>query len=49
MVTDRTLDDLSDEEYEDYCNNPEDYEDITENTISDMLDMMFPNGTNDDE
>lgn len=32
MSEDRTLDDLSDEEYEDYQNNPEDYEDVTENT-----------------
>ena len=32
MSDDRTIFDLSDEEYEDYENNPEDWEEVTENT-----------------
>ncbi len=38
---DRTIYDLSDEEYERYENNPEEFEDITDNTLEDTLDMMF--------
>lgn len=45
MSDDRTIFDLSDEEYE---NNPEDWEEVTENTNQDALDMMFPNGMEDD-
>lgn len=37
----RTIYDLSDEEYERYENNPEEFEDITDNTLEDTLDMMF--------
>ena len=48
MSDDRTIFDLSDEEYEDYENNPEDWEEETENTNQDALDMMFPNGMEDD-
>ena len=36
----RTLDDLSDEEYEDYEKHPEDYEDVTAATNEDVLDTM---------
>ena len=48
---DRTIYDLSDEEYEDYTNHPEKYEDITDNTLEDTLDMMFDrdNDFNDDD
>ena len=48
MSDDRTIFDLSDEEYEDYENNPEDWEEETETTNQDALDMMFPNGMEDD-
>lgn len=44
MSDDRTIFDLSEEEYEDYENNPENWEEVTENTNQDALDMMFPNG-----
>ena len=48
MSEDRTIFDLSDEEFEDYENNPKDWEEVTENTNQDALDMMFPNGMDDD-
>lgn len=44
----RTIYDLSDQEYEDYQNNPDQYEDITDNTNEDALDMMYPDGEEDD-
>ena len=48
---DRTIYDLSDEEYERYENNPEEFEDITDNTLEDTLDMMFDRADdfNDDD
>ena len=49
MIEDRTIFDLSEEEYEDYENNPENWEEVTENTNQDALDMMFPNGMEDDQ
>ena len=47
MIEDRTILDLSDEETEDYENNPENWEEVTEKTNQDALDMMFPNGMED--
>lgn len=48
MIEDKTIFDLSDEETEDYENNPENWEEVTNNSIEDALDMMFPNGMEDD-
>ena len=51
MSDDRTIFDLSDEETEDYENNPENWEEVTENTnnsIEDALNMMFPDGMDDE-
>ena len=48
MKEDRTIFDLSDEDFEDYENHPEDWEQVTENTDQDALEMMFPNGMDDD-
>ena len=48
MIEDRTILDLSDEETEDYENNPENWEEVTNNSIEDALDMMFPDGMDDD-
>lgn len=48
MSDDRTIFDLSEEEYEDYENNPENWEEVMENTNQDALDMMFPNGMDDE-
>ena len=48
MSEHRTIWDLSEEEYEDYENNPEDWEEVTENTNQDALDMMYPDGNDDD-
>ena len=39
---DRTIFDLSDEEYKDYEAHPEKYDDITENSNDDAIRMMFP-------
>ena len=36
----RTLDDLSDEEYEDYEKNPENYQDVNDATNEDIASMM---------
>ena len=44
----RTLYDLSDEEYEDYEKNPDDYQDVTDATIEDSMDMMFGDEDPDD-
>ena len=43
-----TIFDLSDEEYEDYEQHPEDWENVTDNSNEDSLDMMFPDGRDDD-
>lgn len=48
MIEDRTILDLLDEETEDYENNPENWEEVTNNSIEDALNMMFPNGMEDD-
>ena len=48
MTEDKTIFDLSDEETEDYENNPENWEEVTNNSIEDALNMMFPNGMDDD-
>ena len=45
----RTLYDLSDEEYEDYEKNPDDYQDVTDATIEDSMDMMFGDEYPDDQ
>ncbi len=45
----RTIFDLDDEEYEDYEKNPDEYLDITVNSIEDALKMMFPDGMDDDD
>lgn len=47
MRDNRTVDDLSEEEYEDYENNPDKYQDVTENTIDLYDDLMNPNGNDD--
>ena len=49
MIEDSTILDLSDEETEDYENNPENWEEVTNNSIEDALNMMFPNGMDDDQ
>lgn len=48
MIEDRTILDLSDEETEDYENNPENWEEVTNNSIEDALNMMFPDGMEDE-
>lgn len=48
MIEDKTIFDLSNEETEDYENNPENWEEVTNNSIEDALNMMFPNGMDDD-
>lgn len=48
MIEDKTIFDLSDEETEDYENNPENWEEVTNNSIEDALNMMFPNGMDDE-
>lgn len=48
MNEDRTILDLSDEETEDYENNPENWEEVTNNSIEDALNMMFPDGMDDE-
>lgn len=49
MTTDnRTIYDLSDEEYEIYETNPDKYADVTSNTEESNLDMMFPDREEDD-
>ena len=49
MKDERTLDELSNEEYEEYQDNPDKYQEVTNNTIDNMIDMMFPNGRDDDQ
>lgn len=46
---DRTVDDLSEEEYEDYQNNPDDpkWQQVTDNTNDMYRNMMFPDGEDD--
>ena len=48
MIEDKTIFDLSDEETEDYESNPENWEEVTNNSIEDALNMMFPDGIEDD-
>ena len=48
MSDDKTIFDLSDEETEDYENNPENWEEVTNNSIEDALNMMFPNGMDEE-
>ena len=48
MIEDSTILDLSDEETEDYENNPENWEEVTNNSFEDALNMIFPNGMDDD-
>lgn len=48
MSDDRTIFDLSEEEYEDYENNPKNWEEVTNNSIEDALNMMFPDGMDDE-
>lgn len=48
MSDDRTILDLSEEEYEDYEQHPEDWEEVTDNTNEDALDMLYPDGMDDD-
>lgn len=38
----RTIFDLSDEEYEDYEEHPENWEEVTDNTIEDGWNLMYP-------
>ena len=46
----RTIFDLDDYEYEDYQNRDDEIsQQITQNTIEDALNMMFPDGNPDDE
>lgn len=47
MRDDRTVDDLSEEEYEDYEMNPDKYEDVTQNTIFLYNELTHPNGYDD--
>ncbi|WP_290051048.1 hypothetical protein [uncultured Muribaculum sp.] len=47
MRNSRTVDDLSEEEYEDYEKNPDKYQDVTENTIDLYNDLTHPNGDDD--
>lgn len=48
MRDERTVDDLSEEEYEDYQNYPEKYEDVTRNTIDLYDELTHPNGHDED-
>lgn len=48
MKDQRTVDDLNEEEYLDYENNPDKYQEITENTNEMYRNQMFPNGEDDD-
>lgn len=41
MKDDRTIFDLSEEEYEDYEQNPDKWGDVTDNSIEDAENMMF--------
>lgn len=45
----RTIFDLSDEEYEDYEKHPENWEDVTDNSIEDGLNLMYPDSDSDDD
>ena len=48
MSDDRTIFDLSEEEYEDDENNPKNWEEVTNNSIEEVLNMMFPDGMDDE-
>lgn len=47
MRNNKTVDDLSDEEYENYERNPDKYEDITANTYDMYEDIIYPDGRDD--
>ena len=47
MRDDRILDDLSEEELDDYERNPEKYGDVIENTNNHYRETMFPDGEDD--
>lgn len=44
----RTLDDLSDPDYDDYCKNPDKYQDLTSSHEKTYRDMMYPDGEDED-
>lgn len=46
-MNNRIVDDLSEEEYEDYEKNPEKYEDVTRNTLDYYEGLAQPNGTDE--
>lgn len=50
MREDRTIFDLSEEEYEDYEKKTDDetWREVTQNTNDDALAMMYPNGMDDE-
>lgn len=45
----RTIFDLDDEEYEDYEKHPENWEDVTDNSIEDGWDTMYPDSDSYDD
>lgn len=45
----RTIFDLSEEEYEDYEKNPEKWEDVTDNSIEDGWNMIYPDDDSYDD
>ena len=45
----RTIFDLSEEEYEDYTKHPENWEDVTDNSIEDGYNMMYPDSDSCDD
>lgn len=45
-MADRIVDDLTDEEYKDYVNHPENWEEVTDNTYDYYRELT---GVNDDE
>lgn len=45
----RTIFDLSEEEYEDYEKHPENWEDVTDNSIEDGWNMMYPDSDSYDD
>lgn len=46
---DRTIFDLSEEEYEDYEKHPENWEDVTDNSIEDGCNLMYPDSDSNDD
>lgn len=50
MNEDRTFNDFSEEELDDMeRNDPGRFEQVSENTDEDMLEMMYPNGNDEDD